>query len=273
MTTTAQVLALRILQGTSLEDKLVDFDPEGLVDGEPLPRPAPEPGRPASLAVVHHKERLPRPGELSSSDARAECLHRFANHELQALEMMAWAVLAFPALPWSFRQGMLRNLHDEQRHLRMYLERLAGTRVAFGDLPCTGNFWAQAPRLQDALAFLCAVGLTFESANLDFALLYRDAFRGAGAEDEAGVMQRIHDDEIGHVAWSATWVRRMAEPGESMLDTYRRATPFPLGLHRAKGRTFVASSRRRAGLDDAFIEAMRTARSPQEESPRRGRAP
>ncbi|MBI5497831.1 MAG: DUF455 family protein [Deltaproteobacteria bacterium] len=265
-------LALRILQGTTLEDKLAAFDPALLVDGVPLPAVPPrEPGRAPSLRIISQGERLPRPGQLTAAAARAECLHRFANHELQALELMAWAVLAFPAMPWSFRQGIMNNLHDEQRHFRLYLGRLAAHGLRFGDLACNGNFWAQAVRLGDPLAFLCAVGLTFETANLDFALLYRDAFRTAGAEAEASVMQRIHDDEVGHVAWSASWVRRLARPAETLLQAYQRVTPFPLGLHRAKGRNFVVSSRVRAGLEADFVEATRVARSPQEQHPRRGR--
>jgi uncharacterized ferritin-like protein (DUF455 family) len=156
----------------------------------------------------------------------------------------------------------MNNLVDEQRHMRLYLDRLREYGMAFGDEPLTGNFWTQAASLKTPLSFLCAMGLTFETANLDFSVLYRDAFNLAGAPEEAHVMDVIHHEEVGHVAWSLSWLRRLKDPALSDLETYRKHTPFPLGLHRAKGRNFLVNARRLAGLDEAFINATRVARPP-----------
>lgn len=260
-----QQAALALLTRPSLADKLVDLDVDALADRPDdvdASRAVPWPGRQDRLAIQGGVDRLPKLRDLTSSEARAQCLHRFANHELQATEMMAWAVLAFPGAPESFRRGLMRNAADEQRHMRLYLDRLPGYGMAFGDEPLTGNFWAQAASLKTPLAFLCAMGLTFETANLDFSILYRDAFLLAHAAPEAAVMDRIFHDEVGHVAWALSWVRRLKDPALTDLETYRLHTPFPLGLHRAKGRNFLVSARRQAGLDDAMIEATRHARPP-----------
>src|SRR5262245_58507339 len=56
---------------------------------------------------------------------RVRILHALANHELQAAELFAWALLAFPDAPAALRRGWLGILADEQRHCRMYVERLA----------------------------------------------------------------------------------------------------------------------------------------------------
>ena len=78
----------------------------------------------------------------------------------------------------------------------------------------------------------------------------------------------MHEDEIGHVRVAASWLRRL-EPGLDEVEAYERAVPFPLGAARAKGRRFDEASRRRAGLGDALIEHVRTARARAEEHPRR----
>jgi uncharacterized ferritin-like protein (DUF455 family) len=134
--------------------------------------------------------------------------------------------------------------------------------VQFGSLPLSGYFWrhieaiAHAPA--PALAFLCAQGLTLEQANLDFAMLFRDAFSSAGDGESARVLQRVHDDEIGHVKLAVTWVRKLA--GTDELTAYQENAPFPFSLARAKARRFEEGSRVRAGLSPEMIAAVRAAR-------------
>jgi uncharacterized ferritin-like protein (DUF455 family) len=123
-----------------------------------------------------------------------------------------------------------------------------------------------------AHAFLAAVGLTLEQANLDFTLTYRDGFAEAGDHQSAQVCQLVHDEEIAHVALAARWMKRLGEldsnespdSNETDLDRYLAAVPFPLGPARAKGRRFEVAPRRRAGLSDALIDHVRNARSSQE---------
>jgi uncharacterized ferritin-like protein (DUF455 family) len=268
---TLQDVAWGILGGGSLEEKLRPFEAQDVLDApqgslQHVPELA---ARTHSLTPRSGVERLPALRSLVSAEARVECLHRFANHELQAVELLAWAVLRFPDAPPGFRSFLAQTLRDEQRHLSMYVNRLQTHAVRFGDLPVTGNLVAQIPGIQTPLAFVCAVGLTFENANLDFSLLYRDAFAKAGALEDAQVLHKVHRDERGHVAHALRWLRRLREPEESDLEAYQRAVPFPLGLHRAKGRNFVASARRTAGFDSVFIEALRGARSPQQDRPGR----
>jgi uncharacterized ferritin-like protein (DUF455 family) len=262
-----QDVARRILQGGSLADKLMVFDSAALADGGPLLDRVPDaPMRAAGLAIRAGAEKLPALKDLGRDAARAECLHRFANHELQAVELFAWAALRFPDTPWSFRVGLMRTLTEEQAHLRAYLQRMETYGMGLEDAPLSANFWEHVGLMDRPQVFACAMGLTLESANLDFTLLYRDAFARAGAPLDAAVMQQVHTDEVGHVAWSLSWLRRFKDPSHSDLQAYLHSTPFPLGLHRAKGRNFVASARRSAGLDAGFIQAMRDARSPQQDA-------
>lgn len=226
-----------------------------------------EPARDPELMLSEETSPLPRPGALRDAAARADCLARFAHHELMAVELFAWALLRWPALDPELRRGLAHVLDEEQHHCQLYLDRLAAHGSSLGEHPLSGYFWRQLPAIRASragpAAFLAAMGLTLEQANLDFTLLYRDAFAEAGDEQSAAVCQRVHDDEVRHVQLAAQWLRRLRPQGDD-LERYQACVPYPLGAARAKGRRFDAAARRRAGLDDTLIEAVRTARSTQE---------
>jgi uncharacterized ferritin-like protein (DUF455 family) len=102
------------------------------------------------------------------------------------------------------------------------------------------------------------MGLTLEQANLDFTLMYRDAFRAAGDDATADVIQRVHDDEIGHVKLATTWLKRLTNSDD--VDAYNANAPFPFSLARAKGRRFDVAARKKAALSDEMIDAVRAAK-------------
>lgn len=257
-----RAFAAAILDDGALAAKLAP-PPADLADDDPGPaRFVDAPARDASIALGSRPEKLPKLSQLNDPAARVVCLERFAHHELQAVELFAWALLAFPDLPPALRRGFVFALAEEQLHCRLYLERLAAHGATFGARPLSDYFWQHVPTIRaakdPALAFLCAMGLTLEAANLDFTLLYRDAFRAAGDEETAAVLQRVHDDEVAHVKLAATWVARLT--GAADVDAYEAHVPFPFSAARAKARRFDAAARRRAGLSDAFVEKVRTAR-------------
>ncbi len=256
---------LRILEGGDLESKLlppVDLDDDASGPAVHVDRPARAPG----LRLRSGVGPLPKLKELAQEEARAVTLARFAHHELMAIELFAWALLRWPKMPKALRRGFLRTLAEEQEHLRLYLDRLGALGQSLEDHALSDYFWKLVPGIDahpgGPRAFLCAMGLTLEQANLDFALLYRDAFRQAGDEETAAVLQRVHDDEIGHVKLAAVWLRRLEAPSISEVEAYERNVPFPLTAARAKGRRVSAESRRRAGLSAEMIAHVRAARPP-----------
>ncbi len=232
-----------------------------------------QPVRTGSMIMVDGSEKLPALRELTSSSARAACLSRFAHHELMATELFAWALLRFPQAPTALRRGWLAALAEEQEHLGLYLDRLAAHGAVFGDEALSGYFWKLMPHVRAAAdplkAFLCFQGLTLEQANLDFTIMFKDAFRTAGDVDSAAVMQKVHDDEIAHVRLAKTWLVRGddGDAADADLRLYTEHVPFPLSAARAKGRRFEVGARRRAGLSPAFIEHVRAAQPYQREKP------
>jgi len=270
-------LCVQILSRGELEAKLVSpFDANGrlLPDRAPGPplcfdRPARAPG----IAMRAGVERLPRPAELADLRARMACLRRFAHHELMAVELFAWALLLWPDASPELRRGWCLALADEQRHCRMYLERLRAHGGELGDEPLSDYFWKHAAAIRaharGPAAFLAAIGLTLEQANLDFTLLYAEGFRRGGDEASARVAEIVHADEQRHVRLAAEWLARLSPAGEDEVTAYRASVPFPLEAARAKGRRFSAEARRASGLSEALIEHVRSARPAQTTGPRK----
>lgn len=251
----------RTVEGRLLPvEKLADGARLVLAEGEP-------PARAPGLRMRSGGERLPPLSALKDHAARVACLRRFAHHELLAIELFAWAVAALPELPPGLVRGFLLTLEEEQRHLRLYLDRLAahgaGLDASSDDGALSDYLWQARPAIERAadplLAFLCTMGLTFEQANLDFTMLYRDAFQRAGDDETARALAEVHSDEIRHVRLAARWLRLRKQPTESEIEAYRRGIPFPLSAARAKGRRFERAARQRAGLSEDFIAYVQAA--------------
>ena len=176
----AREYARTILESGRLETKLAPpgCDLEDLAPGQPwvLHRPVRDP----VIKIRPGREvRIPARAGMCDPAQRVRIIHAFANHELQAVELFAWALLAFPDAPADFRRGLLRILADEQRHTRMYLKLLSRRSVTFGDFPVSGYFWAKAGEWSSPLRFIAAMSLTFECANLDHASDYGELARDA----------------------------------------------------------------------------------------------
>jgi uncharacterized ferritin-like protein (DUF455 family) len=249
--------ALRIVTTESLEEKLAP-GPAGLTDERPGPalrlrRPARPPGLEIQPST---RVKVPPVAGMGDPAQRARILHALANHELQAAELFAWALLAFPEAPAGFRRGLLAILGDEQRHTRMYAASCEALGVRFGELPVTGYFWGKVGSIRSPRDFVCAMSLTFENANLDHTTEYAAAARAAGDEKTAAVIDRVHRDEVEHVRFGWTWLDRFREEGETLWDAFRASLTWPLRPAKARGARFHREGREAAGLDPEFIRRL-----------------
>ncbi|HYG63386.1 MAG TPA: DUF455 family protein [Thermoanaerobaculia bacterium] len=249
--------ARTVLETEDLDVKLAP--PAGpLTDEDPGPAyRAAGPGRPANLRLpppsrvnVPSIEGMPDPAQ------RPRILHALANHELQAAELFAWALLAFPEAPAGFRRGLLHILQDEQRHTRMYRARLRAWGADLGDFPVNGYFWSKTPAIQSPLDFVCAMSLTFENANLDHTVEYSEAARRADDPKTAAVIDEVHRDEVEHVRFGWTWLHRFKGEDESAWDAFQSHLTWPLRPAKAKGLRFHRAGREAAGLDPDFIRRL-----------------
>jgi len=252
--------AERILFGETLEDKLLPLDQyQDEAPGAPIPLPT-APGRPAALVLdqYHQRQRVrfAELRQLHTEKERGLVLHFFANHELLALELLALALLRFPEAPEKFRRGLVQTLKDEQEHVRLYLGRLAAVGVEFGQIPVSDFFWRAIAPSPSPMDFVARLSLTLEQANLDYARHYAAAYQQLGDGDTALILDRIYQDEIGHVKHGLLWFNRWRDPALSEWEAYQRVLQMPLTPSRAKGLGFNREGRLEAGLSAAFIDEL-----------------
>lgn len=248
---------LALLEADTLAGKLRP-PPTDLTDE--TPGPALRVRGPVRPKALRHdpmqRVKVPRLAGMVDPEQRARIIHSLANHELQAAELFAWALLLFPEMPAAFRRGCLGILAEEQDHCRRYVERLRALDHDFGDFGVTAHFWKKCERVQTPLEFVCVMGLTFENANLDFALEHAEAARAVGDQETAEVLEFVHEEETRHVAFAWRWFQKLKPEGADDWELYCKTVRAPHGPDRARGATFNEAARRAAGLSDAFIDQL-----------------
>lgn len=212
------------------------------------------PGRPARLAVTATSPRTPGRDALRDGRRRAQLYHTFLHHELQAAELMAWALLAFPDAPPSLRRGLVRVARDELRHLALYRGLLAGLGHEVGDFPVRDWFWQRVPACARVEQFLAVLGVGLEGGNLDHAPRFAARLREAGDEEGARVQELICEEEVAHVRLATTWLARLG--GGLGFEAWGALLPPPLSPLLFRGRPINVRDRLRAGLDADFVAAL-----------------
>lgn len=251
---------IRILSGDTLAEKLLA--PDLLTDREPGPPLFwKEPTRPPGMGFHRHryKDKLPSILEHGDPEKRAICLHRFAGHELLAVEIMAYALLAFPEAPKNFRKGLVHTLKEEQGHVRLYIKRMEEMGLTFGALPLYRNFWAYVPHLTSPLHYVSVMSLTFEMANLDFAPYYGHSFARHGDQESAALMQQILADELRHVSFGYKWFNQLKPEQSDAWECWEKSLPPFMTPKRAKGLSFQEENRKAAGVSMDWIQKLQEA--------------
>ncbi len=235
----------------SLETKLGPAPAPERWEENPRERRLTAPGRPPDLRVV---AKAPKTRGLATRTGRARVLHTFLHHELQAAELMAWALLAFPDTPREFRTGLQRIALDEVRHMRLYAEQIARLGYRVGDFTVRDWFWERIPACASPASFVATMSLGFESANLEHTHSFAARFREAGDEEGACVQELVGREEIAHARFGARWFAEFS--GQLDFDTWRAALPPPLSPMLMRGRPLHRDARIRAGFPERFLDEL-----------------
>ena len=213
------------------------------------------PGRPPELIGSWDKYKAPKTAAaLRDPKKRAQLLHTFFHHELQAAELMCWACLAFPDTPLSFRRGLLSICLDEVRHMNLYAAHIAQLGFALGSFAVRDWFWQRVPAARTAAEFVAVMGLGFEAGNLDHSERYVAMFREAGDLEAAALQATVGHEELAHVAFGVHWFRALS--GELDFASWSASLPGPLSPMVMRGRPLAREARRAAGFADDFLDRL-----------------
>ena len=167
------------------------------------------PGRPEKPVLLPPQE-MPRRRAGGTPHRRLTLLHALAHIELNAINL-AWDLISRfaenkPEWPHQFFDDWVKVAAEEARHLLMLSHRLIELGSTYGALPAHDGLWQTAAITDDdALARLAIVPLVLEARGLDVTPVMITQLSSAGDTISAQVLQRILDDEIGHVAIGKVW--------------------------------------------------------------------
>lgn len=244
-----------IVYGDKLSHKLISFDK---VEFDEFDFSIPDrPARSEKTQFSAKQLKFPK-GNFQLENKKNQALNSFANHELLATEMMACALGIFPHKTEEqkrFKRGIINALIDEQKHFELYRNRMNDLGADFGDFPLNDFFWRQMKHMQTPQSYIAVMSLTFEAANLDFASYYAEVFKSVDDDKTADVLNTVLEDEIGHVAFGVSYLRKWRED-KSIWQYYNECLPEFLTPARSKGKYFNQEARKKAKMDEAFISKL-----------------
>lgn len=245
--------AWRFVRSQKLEDKQRAPARALLWDDSANAVRLPAPGRPPCLQLRARGGKSLRRGAYRNPERRAEILHAFWHHELQAAELMAWAILAFPGTPRAFRQGLLNICRDEIKHMKLYARQIERLGSRLGAFPVRDWFWQRAQQCSTPLQFVSFLGIGLGGGNLDHGERFVEIFREAGDDEAAKTQAIVVREEVAHVSFAMHWFEEWS--GARDFESWKAQLIPPLSPLLFKGAELNVAARRAAGMPDAFLEA------------------
>jgi uncharacterized ferritin-like protein (DUF455 family) len=168
---------------------------------------------------------MKRRRNLGGLPGRIALIHALAHIELNAIDL-AWDIVARfsgETLPLEFFDDWVGVAAEEAEHFALLDARLVALGSEYGALPAHDGLWeAAAATAGDLIARLAVVPLVLEARGLDVTPAMIARLEKAGDDHSAAILQRVYDDEIGHVAVGARWFARLCqERGLDPAATFR----------------------------------------------------
>lgn len=218
------------------------------------------PNRSNDIKFSSKKIKFPKIDGFKDPRVRAKALAFFANHELEAIEMMCAAIIKFGSMVSAIEfskisRGIVSSIKDEQKHLSLYIGRIEELNSSISEYSLNDFFWKQFHKLDSFDAFFSLMSLTLEAANLDFCLFYEKVFQSIGDYKTSGIMRQVYEDEISHVKLGVFWLNKWRQD-KSLWEYYLSHLPDKISPERSKGIEFSIDSRKIVGLDSNYLTSL-----------------
>lgn len=162
------------------------------------------PGRPARPELV--PPRLVGRRSMATVEGRAMLIHALAHIEFNATNLALDALWRFPGMPAGYYTDWLRVASEEAIHFSMLSAHLQTLGFQYGDFAAHDSLWEMVERTrEDIVARMALVPRTLEARGLDAIPPLRAKLAQAGDLAAAKILDRILQDEIGHVAIGNHW--------------------------------------------------------------------
>jgi uncharacterized ferritin-like protein (DUF455 family) len=172
--------------------------------------PLEEAGWPARLEKVPPR-RLSKRGS-HSQEARGALIHALAHIEFSAINLALDAVWRFRQMPAAFAGDWLQVAYEEAIHFRLLRDRLHAHGLTYGDFPVHLSLWETAVKTaNDPLLRMALIPRALEARGLDVTPGMMARFRSAGDVETVAALERILQDEVGHVAAGSRWFHYLCE--------------------------------------------------------------
>ena len=168
------------------------------------------PGRPERPELV--APRLVGRRSMVTVEGRAMLIHALAHIEFNATNLALDALWRFTGMPDAYYTDWLRVAQEEAIHFSMLSAHLALLGYQYGDFPAHDSLWEMVQKTRgDVLARMALVPRTLEARGLDAIPPLRAKLAQAGDLAAAAILDRIFEDEIGHVDIGNRWYRYLCE--------------------------------------------------------------
>ncbi len=205
------------------------------------------PGRPQRPLLVH-PARVPK-RSFDSAIGRVRLAHAIAHIEFNAINLALDAVYRFRDQPHQYYTDWLQVAAEEAEHFSLLQQYLRRHDSYYGQYSAHNGLWEMALKTDhDVLVRMALVPRVLEARGLDVTPGMIRRLQAAGDEELVAILQRIFDDEIGHVRIGSHWFFRLCEQRGldaeetfvSLLQQYMQqgiAGPFEMDARMAAGFT------------------------------------
>ncbi len=214
----------------------------------------PVPGRPIVPELVDAKD-VPR-RNIASLNGRLALVHAIAHIEFNAINLALDAIYRFQQMPEQYYSDWWRVAAEEALHFTMLSEYLEIHGVAYGDYPAHNGLWEMAVKTDsDVMVRMALVPRVLEARRLDVTPGMIKKLQSTGDVQLIAILQKIFDDEIGHVKIGSFWYKTLCEerglePEETFLELIEQY------MKGAKFGPFDTESRLEAGFSEEEMKSL-----------------